>query len=265
MNYSSDWSKNQREEQEDEHFFFNTDVTSIFNRWADRRMGTDPRQHYLHAGLFRCAARPFPLRVVVLQTGDVDELSLSAIVFRWIYTTFHFFSVPIRLFDSHRHFYHVPPLRFRAIPLSSEFCCARDKRQRAVFCLQPFGNWFGLTPLNKKKFPESAWKCFFYSCTWSYCVNLLMYRYDYFARPYDVWDGQFDPQEFVRSFCFPLDWSAKMVVPFDIQVMYFVQCGFYLHSIYATVYMDYKRKDFYVMLLHHIVTMALILVSYATR
>ena len=56
-----------------------------------------------------------------------------------------------------------------------------------------------------------------------------------------------------------------MYVPFDIKLMYFVQCGFYLHSIYGTLYMDYKRKDFYVMLLHHVLTMTLIFVSYATR
>jgi len=47
--------------------------------------------------------------------------------------------------------------------------------------------------------------------------------------------------------------------------MYFVQCGFYLHSVYATIYMDHKRKDFYAMLIHHVLTMALIFVSYATR
>jgi ceramide synthetase len=56
-----------------------------------------------------------------------------------------------------------------------------------------------------------------------------------------------------------------MIVPFDIKLMYFVQCGFYLHSMYATLYMDYKRKDFYVMILHHVLTMTLIFVSYATR
>ena len=62
-----------------------------------------------------------------------------------------------------------------------------------------------------------------------------------------------------------IDWSPGMDVPFDIKLMYFVQCGFYLHSIYGTLYMDYKRKDFYVMLLHHVLTMTLIFVSYATR
>lgn len=62
-----------------------------------------------------------------------------------------------------------------------------------------------------------------------------------------------------------LDWVAGMPIPFDITMMYFVQCGFYLHSIYGTLYMDYKRKDFYAMLIHHVLTMALIFVSYATR
>lgn len=56
-----------------------------------------------------------------------------------------------------------------------------------------------------------------------------------------------------------------MQVPSDIKWLYFVECGFYLHSIYATLYMDEKRKDFSVMLIHHVLTMTLIIVSYATR
>ncbi|CAF4253937.1 unnamed protein product [Rotaria sp. Silwood2] len=82
-----------------------------------------------------------------------------------------------------------------------------------------------------------------------YSVYLLHYCYSYFHEPYLIWD----------------DWLPGMNVPFDIKLMYFIQCGFYLHSVYGTLYMDYKRKDFYVMLLHHVVTMALIFVSYATR
>jgi len=88
-----------------------------------------------------------------------------------------------------------------------------------------------------------------YTLTWSYCVYLLNIRYNYFYEPYLIWD----------------DWSPRMFVPNDIKIMYFFQCGFYLHSVYATLYMDYKRKDFYVMLIHHVITMALIFVSYATR
>ncbi|CAF1088995.1 unnamed protein product [Rotaria sordida] len=117
-----------------------------------------------------------------------------------------------------------------------------------IIC-KPFVNWLGLKAVDKKKFPESAWKCFFYTLTWSYSVYLLFYRYNYFHEPYLIWD----------------DWSPGVNIPFDITLMYFVQCGFYLHSVYGTLYMDHKRKDFYVMLLHHFVTMALIFVSYATR
>ena len=56
-----------------------------------------------------------------------------------------------------------------------------------------------------------------------------------------------------------------MVVPPDIKLLYFAQCGFYVHSIYATIYMDSKRKDFYAMILHHVLTIALISISYVTR
>jgi len=76
---------------------------------------------------------------------------------------------------------------------------------------------------------------------------------------------RFDRNKKKKKKLFNLDWSTDMVIPFDIKLMYFIQCGFYLHSIYATLYMDYKRKDFYVMLIHHVLTMTLILVSYATR
>lgn len=112
-----------------------------------------------------------------------------------------------------------------------------------------FVDWLDVKTSNKKKFPESAWKCLFYTCTWAYNVYLLNFRYDYFREPYLIWD----------------DWSAGMAVPFDIQFMYFIQCGFYLHSIYGTLYMDNKRKDFYAMLIHHFITMTLLFVSYATR
>ena len=64
---------------------------------------------------------------------------------------------------------------------------------------------------------------------------------------------------------YKIDWSPGMNVPLDIQIMYFIQCGFYLHSIYGTLYMDYKRKDFYAMLIHHVLTITLIGASYGIR
>lgn len=56
-----------------------------------------------------------------------------------------------------------------------------------------------------------------------------------------------------------------MSVPTDIAIAYLIQGSFYGHSIYATVYMDAWRKDSAVMVVHHIITLALISFSYAFR
>ena len=44
-----------------------------------------------------------------------------------------------------------------------------------------------------------------------------------------------------------------------------VQIGLYLHSVYAIVYLETIRKDFFVMILHHVLTIGLLLFSYAVR
>lgn len=62
----------------------------------------------------------------------------------------------------------------------------------------------------------------------------------------------------------PLDWKTGMAVPRDIAVAYLLQGSFYGHSIYATLYLDAWRKDSVVMLVHHVVTLVLIVSSYAS-
>ncbi|XP_060272173.1 ceramide synthase 1 isoform X2 [Ovis aries] len=61
------------------------------------------------------------------------------------------------------------------------------------------------------------------------------------------------------------DWKTGMAVPRDIAVAYLLQGSFYGHSIYATLYLDAWRKDSVVMLVHHVVTLVLIVSSYAFR
>lgn len=61
------------------------------------------------------------------------------------------------------------------------------------------------------------------------------------------------------------DWKSGMSVPTDIAIAYLIQGSFYGHSIYATIYMDAWRKDSAVMVVHHIITLALICFSYAFR
>ena len=56
-----------------------------------------------------------------------------------------------------------------------------------------------------------------------------------------------------------------MEVPSDIRWLYLTECGFYFHSIYATLFMDTKRKDFVVMLVHHVLTLMLLSFSYVIR
>ncbi|XP_035425643.2 ceramide synthase 1 [Cygnus atratus] len=98
--------------------------------------------------------------------------------------------------------------------------------------------------------PESAWKLLFYTLSWSYGIYLLFFTdYPFFYDPPSVFYG----------------WKKGMDVPTDIAIAYLLQCSFYGHSIYATVYMDTWRKDSVVMLLHHVVTLTLIAFSYAFR
>lgn len=104
---------------------------------------------------------------------------------------------------------------------------------------------------DRTKFNESFWKCVTYSLLWGYVADLLIFsgKYNFFTSPENIWD----------------DWALDMAIPFDITLIYFIECGFYVHSIYATIWMDEKRKDFAVMLIHHVLTLTLIVVSYATK
>ncbi|KAJ8408242.1 hypothetical protein AAFF_G00256560 [Aldrovandia affinis] len=115
---------------------------------------------------------------------------------------------------------------------------------------KPFAEWCCLPPKDAAKVPESAWKLLFCSMSWSYSTYLLFFtHYSFFHDPPSVF----------------YDWKSGMTVPTDIAIAYLIQGSFYGHSIYATVYMDAWRKDSTVMVVHHIITLALITFSYAFR
>ncbi|ELW67136.1 LAG1 longevity assurance like protein 1, partial [Tupaia chinensis] len=115
---------------------------------------------------------------------------------------------------------------------------------------QPLAKRCRLQPRDAAKMPESAWKFLFYLGSWSYSAYLLFGTdYPFFHDPPSVFYGLALPR---------LD-------PRDIAAAYLLQGSFYGHSIYATVYMDTWRKDSVVMLVHHVVTLVLIVSSYAFR
>ncbi|KAG9328646.1 hypothetical protein JZ751_011625 [Albula glossodonta] len=124
-------------------------------------------------------------------------------------------------------------------------------RRGLTACLfKPMARWCLLQPKDAAKMPESAWKLTFYSMSWAYSVYLLFFtQYSFFNDPPSVFYG----------------WKSGMVVPADIAVAYLIQGSFYGHSIYASIYMDVWRRDSIVMVMHHIITLALITFSYAFR
>ncbi|XP_006803342.1 ceramide synthase 1 [Neolamprologus brichardi] len=134
------------------------------------------------------------------------------------------------------------------------FFCAylwtKVRRGLTESLFKPLGQWCRLLPKDAAKMPESAWKLVFYTMSWSYSTYLLFFTsYSYFHDPPSVF----------------YDWKSGMSVPTDIAIAYLIQGSFYGHSIYATIYMDAWRKDSAVMVVHHIITLALISFSYAFR
>ncbi|XP_032268369.1 ceramide synthase 1 isoform X1 [Phoca vitulina] len=116
--------------------------------------------------------------------------------------------------------------------------------------MPPLAKRCRLQPRDAAKMPESAWKFLFYLGAWSYSAYLLFGTdYPFFHDPPSVF----------------YDWTPGMAVPRDIAAAYLLQGSFYGHSIYATLYMDAWRKDSVVMLIHHVVTLVLIVSSYAFR
>ena len=69
---------------------------------------------------------------------------------------------------------------------------------------------------------------------------------------------------FFKSMDLFTDWSlnTKAILPFDLKIVYFAEASYYMHAVYATLFLDAKRHDTTVMVLHHFVTLALIIFSY---
>ncbi|XP_076322781.1 ceramide synthase 1-like isoform X2 [Tachypleus tridentatus] len=99
--------------------------------------------------------------------------------------------------------------------------------------------------------PESAWKFLYSSFAWTSTLYVVVFsgKYQFFQRPSTVWDN----------------WNINSPIPTDIYILYVIQCSFYLHSLYATLFLDTWRKDSVVLLLHHLITLVLVSGSLACR
>nr|GMC87616.1 LAG1 longevity assurance homolog 2-like [Ipomoea batatas] len=97
------------------------------------------------------------------------------------------------------------------------------------------------------KFTESMWKLAYYA-TVEYCALKATYHQPWF----------YDTKQYFRG------WPNQELQP-SIILIYMCQCGFYVYSIVALLVWETRRKDFAVMMSHHIVTVILISYSYITR
>ncbi|GMH13413.1 hypothetical protein Nepgr_015254 [Nepenthes gracilis] len=97
------------------------------------------------------------------------------------------------------------------------------------------------------KCSESMWKLTYYA-TVEACVLRITYREPWFR----------DTQEYLRGWP-----NQELTLP--LKLFYMCQCGFYLYSIAALLTWETRRKDFAVMMAHHVITVLLIGYSYITR
>ncbi|XP_009609380.1 ceramide synthase LOH2 [Nicotiana tomentosiformis] len=94
------------------------------------------------------------------------------------------------------------------------------------------------------KCSESMWKLAYYG-TIEFCVLKVAYHEPWFL----------DVKEYFRG------WPNQELSS-GIKLIYMCQCGFYVYSIAALLVWETRRKDFAVMMSHHIVTVILISYSY---
>ncbi|PIA56456.1 hypothetical protein AQUCO_00700650v1 [Aquilegia coerulea] len=96
------------------------------------------------------------------------------------------------------------------------------------------------------KCSESMWKLTYYA-TVEACILTIGY-YEYWFRDIDQYLRGWPDQE----------------LKLPVKLFYMCQCGFYIYSIAALLTWETRRKDFSIMMSHHVVTTFLISYSYIT-
>ncbi|XP_022136346.1 LAG1 longevity assurance homolog 2 [Momordica charantia] len=143
-----------------------------------------------------------------------------------------------------------------AVQFAFGFYAARFLLDRFIF--RRFAIWLlskGAAPLKLDeatqskivKCSESMWKLAYYG-TVEICILKIAYNEPWFR----------DSNQYFRGWP-----NQKLQLP--LKLFYMCQCGFYLYSIAALLIWETRRKDFSVMMSHHVITVILIGYSYLTR
>ncbi|GLU03202.1 hypothetical protein SLE2022_204120 [Rubroshorea leprosula] len=143
-----------------------------------------------------------------------------------------------------------------AVSFAFGFVGARFILDRFIF--RTFATWLfsnGATPLKLNeatsakivKCSESMWKLAYYTAVEIFVLKIT-YQEPWFR----------DTKGYFRGWP---DQELKL----PLQLFYMCQCGFYIYSIAALLVWETRRKDFAVMMSHHVITVILIGYSYITR
>ncbi|CAI5437825.1 unnamed protein product [Caenorhabditis angaria] len=116
--------------------------------------------------------------------------------------------------------------------------------------LQSWTATHNIYPRFAHKVPESFWKLTYYGIVWMFTLyfHTCIETHDVFNDPLSMW----------------IEWESgeRPKMQTMLQILYAVQSAFYLHSIYATLFMDLWRKDSWLMFVHHFVALGLLFLSY---
>ncbi|OAY45629.1 ceramide synthase LOH2 [Manihot esculenta] len=97
------------------------------------------------------------------------------------------------------------------------------------------------------KCSESMWKLIYYAAV-EVCVLKITYNEPWFRNTREYFRGWPDQE-----------------LKLSLEILYMCQCGFYIYSIVALLTWETRRKDFTVMMSHHVITVILIGYSYIAR
>lgn len=198
-------------------------------------------------------------------------------------------------------YYYTTGLLDGCIVISSIAVMALLRDVTRVFVLEPFAQWFltrsrafeptrdatpqGMSNGNKNalvieksdlvrkkrreerqirrsvlRFAEQGWSVIYYSILWSYglvsasyfrCLTLLTsLQYIHTSLP----TSPFNPEKVWQGY-------PHTPVAGPIKLYYLIQTGFYFHQI-LILHAEARRKDHYQMLLHHIITIVLMILSF---
>eukprot|EP00112_Aurelia_sp_Birch-Aquarium-sp1_P017696 Seg413.7 transcript_id=Seg413.7/GoldUCD/mRNA.D3Y31 product="Ceramide synthase 1" protein_id=Seg413.7/GoldUCD/D3Y31 len=115
---------------------------------------------------------------------------------------------------------------------------------------QPIAKKLNFTIKDGANFQESTFKFIVYLAMYLASSVILFSRYpQLFSNPEAPWTG----------------WYAGMNVSSDIYWIYVTEAGFYIHGIYGTIFLDIWRDDSIMLLLHHVLTISLIVFSLGLR